>query len=482
MDRTFRALFRTLREARLRTPDDLGAALAALPPVHALPLPWETWALFALAGYRRRKLWAHALLESRLAPHWGRRGGTPPLEEATARGFVPGLPEWEYDLDGEDTDLAHRVTGEHIHLDLVNGPEVMRRSGFAQYLLHRRRPGEADRRLLEFYPHRQPLWMVFDDLVDAGVLRRFDETDVELCDAVREHAGAIAAFCSAWREPAARLWLAALVNDWPAARAAARARADPALVALTGPRARRCRRRRLADLRGRVEHSGLSDELLYALADAGADDLPRYVRHALARRGGGATAALRLVADDPAFIPEVAALFGLSLERDGPLDYLRVDCAAYLARHGHHPRRVIERLAASHGRDSAQAVLLALEHDPGLAPPLLRRALRSGDAHHRLTAAAALALIDRPWSRRELIAALEAAHDPGMTAECRAALRESRDPAARRAAAAWGADEAGPATDRAPFPGDEEVERALSGLMEELRARIGAARDRFPPP
>ena len=73
----------------------------------------------------------------------------------------------------------------------------------------------------------------------------------------------------------------------------------------------------------------------------------------------------------------------------------------------------------------------------------MRIALRTPNANSRLTAAAALALVDRPWSRRELRAVLDESDDPDATSECRAALRESRDPESRRAADAWEAGHPG---------------------------------------
>ncbi len=56
---------------------------------------------------------------------------------------------------------------------------------------------------------------------------------------------------------------------------------------------------------------------------------------------------------------------------------------------------------------------------------------------NRLTAAAILALIDRPGSRAELLAVLRESDDQEATSECRAALDESREPAARRAVEEW---------------------------------------------
>src|SRR5205814_511890 len=56
---------------------------------------------------------------------------------------------------------------------------------------------------------------------------------------------------------------------------------------------------------------------------------------------------------------------------------------------------------------------------------------------NRCAVAAVLALIDRPWSRRELLAALEASDEQEQTADCRAALLECRDEEAHQAVRDW---------------------------------------------
>ena len=55
----------------------------------------------------------------------------------------------------------------------------------------------------------------------------------------------------------------------------------------------------------------------------------------------------------------------------------------------------------------------------------------------RMMSAATLALIDRPWSRRELLAVLGESDDPAMTADCRSALLECHDAEAREAVLTW---------------------------------------------
>jgi len=81
--------------------------------------------------------------------------------------------------------------------------------------------------------------------------------------------------------------------------------------------------------------------------------------------------------------------------------------------------------------------LLALEHAPELALAIFRKTLRSAVPANRTMAAAILALIDRPWSRRELIGGMESSEDQMLTADCRAALLECHDEAAHQAVKDW---------------------------------------------
>jgi hypothetical protein len=84
-----------------------------------------------------------------------------------------------------------------------------------------------------------------------------------------------------------------------------------------------------------------------------------------------------------------------------------------------------------------EAVLLALEHAPELALPLIRKGLIADIPANRSKIAAILALIAKPWSRRELLAALDASDDQQKTADARAALLESGDEDAQKAVLAW---------------------------------------------
>src|SRR5258705_10255156 len=131
-----------------------------------------------------------------------------------------------------------------------------------------------------------------------------------------------------------------------------------------------------------------------------------------------------------------------------PQPYLWAECQRFLLRHGDHADEMLRSLVRAGGIAVGEAALLALEHDPARALPLFRRALRSDIPVNRTMAAAVLALIDRPWSRSELLAVLGETDDQEATADCRAALLECHNEEARKAVLAW--EEANP---HEPEPG-----------------------------
>jgi hypothetical protein len=104
---------------------------------------------------------------------------------------------------------------------------------------------------------------------------------------------------------------------------------------------------------------------------------------------------------------------------------------------------------------------------PELALPLIRRALSSGVPGNRTAVAAILVLIDRAWSRRELLGNLEAWENQERTADCRVALVECRDEETHQAVRAW--EEGNPHEPKAPTflqVRDREYGPCISPLLE----------------
>jgi hypothetical protein len=194
---------------------------------------------------------------------------------------------------------------------------------------------------------------------------------------------------------------------------------------------------------------------------------------------GFTSTAMNLVveADDPAWCDEVYRLLR-ALSPDGPIPqpYLWEKCVHFLLRHRHRTGEMLKELPKAGQNSRGQAALLGLEFGSNPAP-LFRRALLEQDSTpmDRTEAAAALALLDSPWSRGILLSVLDESSDSEATSECRAALRECRDPAMHKAADDW----------EGSHPSSEEEtvldpEGMVRYEMEKLHDRVLALRTRAP--
>jgi hypothetical protein len=182
-------------------------------------------------------------------------------------------------------------------------------------------------------------------------------------------------------------------------------------------------------------------DVLYALDDLGAECLEAELRQTLSGPVSAATSTALTIIErhgDPAWCPVLEDLFGRLNPRDElPQPYLWVHCLRFLLRHGYRRDEMRRSLDRADGLALGEAALLALEHDPDRARALFRRALRSPIPASRGIAAATLALIDRRWSREELLTVLDESDEQAATSECRAALRECHDALARDAVDVW---------------------------------------------
>jgi hypothetical protein len=506
MESEFDSLFRALVEARGPQPPDLTAAVRALPAVGLLPLPWETWTLLGLVRHRRRQLWVGEIVTDRLGGdrlELARMGafGHPQVPQS---GPVPGLPEWEYYFHGRGCCLTNRVTAEEVDVDFFDdSAEYFDLWFYENYLKSLRDPPPPERRLLDLHRSVQPVRLAAEDLLRAGLLTPQPGRDAfpfRVGDAILCYEEAVTDFCRSWADADRRLWLAALVGDWPAAHEEAVRKSDTGLREITDMRARQCRELRQERLLRALRDDRLAPPALRGLADLGAEALPGALAEVLRGPATGLTsAALDIVQrrDDATWCAEVHGLFRRT-DPGGPAPqpFLWMASLKFLLRHGHRREEVLAALPRAGGCELGEACLLALEHAPGLALPLIRRALCSGVPANRTTVAAILALIDRPWSRRELLTNLQTFDDQERTADCRAALLECHDDAAHRAVRDW--EERKPHEPEAPTflqIGDREYGPCISlgemmlrdraqrvrYEMEQLHDRVMKVRDVAPP-
>ncbi|MHB1559052.1 MAG: DUF6896 domain-containing protein [Isosphaeraceae bacterium] len=444
----FGPLWSALRRAALDPPDDLAAAVRALPAAGELPSPWLTWTLIGLVRHRRRQLWVAEVVTGRLGgdlmaiARMGAMGHPPDVPQ---RGLVPGLTEWEYFFHGAGCCLTHRGTGQDIDVDFFeDSGEYFDEFFYHNFLRSLRHPEPPEARLIELHPSFKPIGLAVGSLLESGVLvtREGRESHpFRVAEWVLDQEEAIDAFCTSWDDPGRRLWSAAVAGDWPAAHALAVERGERKLIELTAGRAEACRSSRRRELLDYWVDERRRSEALMALDDLGAEGLDEILSQALKGPiGGEISRALDIIErrDDPAWCPSVLDLFRrLNPGGELPQPFLWSRCQRVLLRHGYCADEVRASLSLADGNSLGEAALLALEHDPARALPLFRRALRSHIPAVRTTAAAVLALVDRPWSRREMLAVLGETDDQEATADCRAALLECHDEEARQAVEAW---------------------------------------------
>lgn len=503
MDVRFTRLLDALEQVEAGPPADLTAFLHARPAPGVLPSPWETWALFGLVRHRERQLWVGEVIRTRLRGHpraLAAGGALGHPEGVPGHGTVPGLPEWEYYFHGKGCRLTHKVDGDAIDVDFYDDTgEYFDTYFYLRYLETLRRPEPPEERLRELHPSFRPVALAFTDLLTAGALTprpRSGPHPTRVSDAVLARADRIEAFCRAWADPAQRTWLAGLIGDWPAAHVAGGAGTD----AETAHRAAVCNAARAERLEREIRTNGRAADAIHGLADLGGPALPRQLEEALhAPPSGLVSAALDVVArvNDPKWCRLVYAAYRNARPGGPPPEpYIWLNSLKVLIGHGYRPREMRAALAKAGGSEVGEAVLLALEYAPERALPLIRKSLLGNVPINRSTTAAVLALVNKPWSIRELLRALAESGDQEKTADARAALLETGNAEAERAVLAW--ESANPREPEAgsylevggrrlgPFYSMAEAMLAnrasrIRYEMDQLRDRVARVREVVPP-
>jgi hypothetical protein len=429
----------TLGQTRRSAPADLPSCLEGLPDAGALPSPWETWTLIGLVRHRERQYWVQDIIHTHLkgeSDSLAEMGALGHPDEVQQNGSVPGMPEWEYHFHGRGCCLTHKVTGEDIDVDFWDATaEYFDIFFYTKYLESLRNPDPPEQRLLELHRSIRPIRIAVTDLLTAGAMTPMPGSrgPLRISEEVMAHSDTIEQFCLAWDDRAKRVWLASMIGDWLAAHEAAAG--QPETQRITGPRAEKCRAIRLERL---LEESGDADAL-FGLAELGAadDQLEAAFR---SPPSGTVSAALEIVEgqNDPKWCPHIYTMFRQTKpDGDPPAPHIWMASLKFLLRHGYRKTEVLASLSKTGEREVGKGLLVALEHASEHALPLIRRGLLGDIPCERMTVAAVLALIAKPWSMRELLRALEASDDLEKTTAARAALLETGDPDAEKAVLAW---------------------------------------------
>ena len=473
-------LFDAMREAQSSPPADLPAAIAKLPDVGELPSPWTTWLFLSIISHHQRQKWGRQLLRRRLPE------AVPPSDdlccsEQLIECRLPGMPEWDVVVECGDPQhafLRNRVTKEEIVVDVSargNRP-VLKLEPWNRRRQPDARTDPATRRLLELNPIVNGCgvdedWYAIQELRDNGLIKGFHYGIHSFCPdsmgpdyfviakkALR-HETLVLEFLRIWKRPESRIWASALIGDWLLAHQFAIESADQQLIEITAPRAEACRTHRIRMVKDSVGDDPPHTNALYALRDLKAPELDEYVRRGLSSDGWGLSVAGEFLrsSDDPKWCEEVFELWttSYSVEHHSAQDF-----SCYLFRHGHRTEDAIDFIA--HGRPE-EAALLAMEHAPRRVLEYVRLALRWNSSEDQLedqnmyskiglaltlkrnpviSMSSTLAIIDLPWTRRELVAVLSELNVAEVADQTQAisivlALGESADEECRDIAAGW---------------------------------------------
>ncbi len=404
--------------------------------------PWDGWCLLSLVRHQGRQRFVGNVVETLLGGDAESLAGAgafahPSIDQM---GLVPGMPEWEYYFHGRGCQLKHRVSNETIDVDFFDDTSDWVDGYFYMaYLRSLRKPALIEDRVRQLYAHRDPIQITVDRLLELGLLETkpghsafrlaFDDTDfVPVLDHFEKND----------RDAESKARFAAAMGDW-----------DWVCQLVSHPRKDELKDRASANVRKRVEflsrtfdadesHQGAA---LDALRDVDSDALGMFLTRALAGPVcGTSSSAIALIKELES--PDWCEVIDRFMERldpngEAPHPHLWMHCTEYLLKHNHRPVQTRKRLSQAGGTEIAEAALISLEHEPTQAIQLFRLALRSSIPNNRIVASAVLALIDQPWSHRELLSILDETDDQHATCDVRAALKEIPNEQLRERVRVW---------------------------------------------
>lgn len=402
--------------------------------------PWALWTLLILVRHHRRQQFVADTARLQLGADLQTLAaagamGHPPIAQ---QGLVPGLTDWEYYFHGRGCRLTQRITGEAIDVDFYDDTgDWFDDYFFVNYLKSLRVPAFWEQRAIELHPSMDTVVLAMQELTELGILQRHPEASVvrlgfdpdELLEAMDQLGERLS------DEQSIRV--GAAVGDWllVADRAA-----SGHISGRVHEHVTQLRQQRGDDLGRLFEEPFHPHLVLQAFNELRSPELSKFLQQALAGEPcGTSSAALHIIAnmDSSEWGPAVYDLLQrVDPAGELPQPHIWLRSVEYLLRRNF-PDQMRRRLAEAAAQSIGEAAVLALELAPEQALRLFRRALRSKIPHNRIVAAAALAVLDQEWSRRELMQVLTESNDQVATAECRAALMETHSQEAQQFVQKW---------------------------------------------
>lgn len=402
--------------------------------------PWQTWTLLGFVRHRQRNQFVADVMRERLQgdEHSLATAGAFGHPEIPQSGVVPGLIEWRYYFHGRGCCLTHRTTGEAIDVDFFDETaDWIDEFFYTTYLQSLHSPRFVEQRLLTLHPSVETIAIAVEELANLGLLEQFADSNAFRLtfpdDALNQ---ALETVAERWEDASVQWAFGAAVGDGLLLHDLA-----------TGDNVGRVMRlreqaidRRTRDLMSYAGSKRARRETLTALHEIGSPQLPKLLAKALQQRPSGEmSSAVSVIAeiDDPRWCDDLEKLLRrLGSNGQLPEPHIWLKTAEFLVRHGRLPL-VEQQIPRVNSHVLGEVAILTLEHFPQRAVQTFRRALRSEIPINRITAAAALAILDEPWSRQELLDVLQESDDWVMTTDCRSALIATHSPEAHQLVQWW---------------------------------------------
>lgn len=450
--------------------------------------PWQTWTLLGLVRHRQRNQFVADVMREKLQgdEHSLASAGAFGHPEIPPSGVVPGLIEWRYYFHGRGCCLTHRTTGEAIDVDFFDETaDWIDEFFYGTYLQSLHTPTFVEQRLLALHPSVGTIAIAVEELVNLGLLEQFADSNAVRLPFPHESLNqTLETLALRWEEESVQWAFGAAVGDGLLLHDLA---ADSSVESITRLRERTIDRR-TKDL---ISHAGSKrarQETLAALHEIRSPRLPEMLAKALQQRPSGTmSSAVSVISeiDDPKWCDDLEKLLRrLGSNGELPEPHIWLKSAEFLVRHGR-LSLVEQQIPRVNSHVLGEVAILTLEHFPHLATPTFRRALRSEIPLNRITAAAALAILDEPWSRQELLAVLQASHNWIMTTECRSALITTHSSESHQAVQEWELRHPRPA-DEGPYLSMDEAalrqsDEMINWEMEKLHDRVLKLKNSPPP-